>query len=144
MQLLMKYLKPSEKMDVVLGYLKNHPDDELTTKQIDGYIKSSNPDDFGRSDLKGILKILTNEHHIQVITPGLFKITLEGIVFMENGGYTVQRKENQVKRRYIKFTKKAGNETSSLMLWFIGFVIFFSAYFLFEYGYHHWNWKIPF
>ena len=140
----MKYLKPSEKMDTVLGYLKDHPDTEISTKEIDGYIKIFNPGAFGSSDLKSILKILANDHHIQVITPGLYKVTLEGVVFMENGGYTTQRKENHVKRSYIKFTKKAGNETSSLMLWFTGFVIFFGAYFLFKYGYHHWNWKIPF
>ncbi|WP_461453506.1 hypothetical protein [Mucilaginibacter sp.] len=140
----MRSLKPSEKMDAILGYLKDHSNDELSIRAIDGYIKYSKPGALESRDLKRILKILTNDHHIQVITPGLYKVTLEGIIFMENGGYTIQRKENQVRRQYLKFSKKAGNETSSLTLWLIGFLIIFGAYFLFQYGYHHWNWKIPF
>jgi len=131
-------------MDVVLGYFKNHPDEELTNGDVTGYVKVSNPGAFAPRDLKSILKILVNDHHLQVITPGLYKITLEGIVFMEDGGYTVQRRERYVKRRYTKFTHQAGNESSSLTLWLIGFLITFGAYFLFRYGYHHWNWKIPF
>jgi len=131
-------------MDLVLGYMKNHPDEELTTKAIIGYANVTAPGAIAPNELKGILTMLVNDHHIQVISPGLFRITFEGITFMDDGGYTSQLQEKVVKRRYIRFTKKVGNESSSLMLWFLGFVIFFSAYFLCRYGYAHWNWKIPF
>jgi hypothetical protein len=140
----MKYLKPSEKMDVVLGYLKNHPDTELTTGNIAGYAELTNPGAFTPKDLSAILKILANDHHIEVLTPGLYRVTFEGIVFMEDGGYTLERQERLTERQYIKYTQKVGNETSSMMLWLIGFLIVFGAYFLFRYGYYYWNWKIPF
>jgi len=140
----MKQLKTSEKLDVVLGYLKNHPDTELTTGDIAGYAELTNPGIFTPNDLNAILKMLANDHHIEVLTPGLYRVTFEGIVFMEDGGYTMERRERFVKRQYIRYTRKVGNETASLMLWFIGFLIVFGAYFLFKYGYHHWNWNIPF
>jgi len=140
----MKYLKPSEKMDLVLGYMKNHPDEELTTKAITGYANVAAPGAIAPNELKGILTTMANEHHIEIITHGLFRITFEGVTFMDDGGYTAQHQEKVFKHRYIRFTKKVGNESSSLMLWFLGFVIFFCAYFLCRYGYTHWNWKIPF
>ena len=140
----MKYLKPNEKMDVILGYLKNHPDTELTNGAIAGYAELTAPGAITPTELKGILKVLANEHHIEVITPGLYRVTFEGIVFMEDGGYAVHGQENVLRRRYIRFTKRAGNESSSLVLWVIGFVIAFGVYFLCRYGYHNWNWKIPF
>ena len=131
-------------MDVVLGYLKNHPDTELTTGNIAGYVELTNPGALTPKDLSAILKILANDHHIEVLTPGLYRVTFEGIVFMEDGGYTVERQERLTERQYIKYTKKVGNETSSMMLWLIGFLIVFGAYFLFRFGYHYWNWNIPF
>jgi hypothetical protein len=140
----MNYLKPSEKMDVVLGYLKNHPDTDLTTADIAGYADLTSPGAFMPKDLKRILKMLVNDHHIEVLTPGLYRVTFAGVVFMEDGGYTIERRKRFVKRQYTKYTKKVGNETPSLMLWFIGFMFIFGAYFLFKYGFHHWNWKIPF
>jgi hypothetical protein len=99
----MKQLKTSEELDVVLGYMKNHPDIELTTGDISGYVELTNPGIFTLKDLNTILKILANDHHIEILTPGLYRVTFEGIVFMEDGGYTVNRREKFNKRQYMRY-----------------------------------------
>jgi len=140
----MKKLREVEKIDVVLKYANEHRDHEISENKLLGYLQLSHPAAFTNSEVASALKIMLKNRHINKISPGFYKITLNGIVFLESGGYTFQSKSNFIKRQYLRVARGSGNQTNSLFLWFLAIVGAIAAYLFIKYGYEHWDWKIPF
>jgi len=140
----MNYLKTTEKLDTVLNYFKTHQDRDISVNELSGYLQLTYPGIFAGNQIHSIIKNLLRDRHIALTIPNFYKITLQGIVFLENGGYTVQRKSNYIKRQYLKMAHRAGNQSTNLILWALAIAGLLVAYLIFKYGYDHFNWKLPF
>ena len=137
----MNDLTPSEKLDRVLSYFKEHKDNDLTTNDINKYLNITFPGDFQTSDIKGILRRLHRDRHIHSRL-GIHKITLEGIVFLENGGYQVNRQEVKIKKQYLSWAARLSEERASLFPWLMGILILLIAIIVIATVYFNWHWGI--
>jgi hypothetical protein len=140
----MKFLKTTEKLDTVLNYANNHNDRDISTNELFKYLQVTYPDTFSLAEIQSIIKKLLQERHLVTTDPGFYKITLEGTVFLEGGGYTIQRRSNYVKRQYLKIAHRSGNQSASLILWVLAIAALLVTYLILKYGYDHFNWKLPF
>jgi hypothetical protein len=140
----MNNLKATEKLDTVLNYFQNHGDRDISIRELSEYLQLVHPGIFTDTEINWIINNLLKDRHIIVTIPKFYKITLEGTLFFENGGYTIQRKSDYIKRQYLKIAHRSGNQSTNLILWVLAMTGMLVAYLILKYGYDHFNWKLPF
>lgn len=135
---------PNEKFGLVLNYANKYPEREVSVNELTGYLKLTHPDIFSIGEIRNVLNKLTAERHMSTLDSRFYKITLEGIVFLENGGYNAKNKENFIKRQYLKVARRSDEPNGSLLPWFMALLALAIIIIFLKFGFDHWNWQVPF
>jgi len=139
----MKSRRRTQKLDTILNYSAQFKDMQIPLKDLYNHLQINYPG-FTGADITQALNKLLIDHNISGTDPGYYKITLKGVVFLEDGGYLAQKQNKLVKSRYQNYIKKYETENSPLFPWILALAGILIVAGVLRMGFLYYHWSIPF
>lgn len=133
----------NKRLDIILKYLRQFEHREVPADEILNYVRSKYADYFTAAEAKSSLDILVADLHVHNDRPGLYHITLSGVVFLEDGGYAMTQEPEGMADSIEREHKAERVSKYWFYPWLIAIIGICAVYFLFYWGHKNWGWELP-